>query len=58
LVEDEASVATALDLWAQGLDFADAIHLTSRQVGSTFVSFDKALVKRATRAGLAATLPY
>jgi len=50
--EDEASLAAALALTASGIDLADAMHLTSRPTGATFVSFDKALVRRARRAGL------
>lgn len=51
-VEDRQLVAVALSLCAQGLDLADAIHLTSRQPGSTFATFDQALLKRAKRAGI------
>jgi len=51
-VEDEESVLAALSLMGSGIDFADAIHLCSKPRGCTFVSFDKALVKRAKRAGL------
>lgn len=50
-VEDEAAVAAALALTAGGLDFADALHLSSRPAGSKFVSFDRAFVRRARRAG-------
>lgn len=51
-VEDTEAVARALALMAEGIDFADALHLTSRPEGAAFVSFDKAFVKRATRAGV------
>ena len=51
-VEDEESVLAALSLMDAGIDFADAIHLSSRPRGCTFVSFDKTLVKRAKRAGI------
>ena len=53
-VEDEASVINALALTEQGLEFADAMHLVSRPVGTTFVSFDQAFVRRAGRAGVPA----
>jgi hypothetical protein len=36
-VEEEASVPEALALNARGVEFADAIHLTSRPPGATFV---------------------
>jgi predicted nucleic-acid-binding protein len=49
--EDISSVTAALNLNAQSLDFADALHLTARPHGADFVSFDKAFVRRAKRAG-------
>ena len=49
--EDISSVTMALNLNAQGIDFADAIHLTARPHGADFVTFDKAFVRRAKRAG-------
>jgi predicted nucleic-acid-binding protein len=52
-VEDESSVVLALELSAQGLDFADALHLTSRPLGVQFASFDQAFVRRAQKAGAA-----
>jgi predicted nucleic-acid-binding protein len=51
-VEDASSVATALALTAENIEFADALHLASRPEGAVFVSFDKAFVKRANRAGV------
>jgi predicted nucleic-acid-binding protein len=50
-VEDEAAVSRALAFVAEGLELADAIHLGSRPAGSPFVTFDKAFVKRAQKAG-------
>src|SRR3954447_711113 len=50
--EDEASMAEALSLTAHGIELADAIHLTSQPPGATFVSFDRAFVRRANRAGV------
>ena len=50
--EDEASVAAALALTAEGIELADALHLTSRPHGAKFVSFDKPFVQRAKRAGV------
>ena len=49
-VEDEAAVAAALALTAGGVELADAIHVSSRPLGATFVSFDKAFVRLARRA--------
>lgn len=49
--EDEPAIAAALALTVQGIDFADAIHLSSRPPGTAFASFDKSFVRRAARAG-------
>ena len=50
--EDEAAIAAALSLTiGYGLEMADAIHLSSRPHGVSFVTFDKPFVKRAQRAG-------
>lgn len=53
--EDEPAVEEALALTAQGIEFADALHLSGRPPGAAFVSFDKAFVRRAKRAGVAGT---
>ena len=50
-VEDEAAVVAAFSLGAQGIDLADALHLSSRPPGASFVSFDKTFVRSSTRAG-------
>src|ERR1700730_11663114 len=51
--EDEASVAAALALTVHGIEFADALHLSSKPPGVVFVSFDHSFVRRAKRAGIA-----
>jgi len=51
-VEDPSGVAAALTLAAEGVAIADAIHLMSIPRGIRFLSFDKSLVKRASRAGV------
>ncbi|MGA2600104.1 MAG: type II toxin-antitoxin system VapC family toxin [Bryobacteraceae bacterium] len=51
-VEDQGSVAAALALTSHGIELADAINLSSRPAGAAFVSFDKAFVQRARRAGV------
>ena len=53
VVEDEPAVGGALALAAQGIDFADALHLASRPAGVEFVTFDRPFVRRAKRAGIA-----
>jgi len=52
-IEDEPSVAAALALTMHGIELADAMHVSSRPPGARFVSFDKAFVQRARRAGAA-----
>jgi predicted nucleic-acid-binding protein len=51
-VEEARAVASAVALAEGGIDFADALHLTGRPDGAVFVSFDRAFVKRASRAGV------
>jgi predicted nucleic-acid-binding protein len=51
-VEDEPAVAAALALTTHGVELADAMHVSSRPPGATFVSFDKLFVRRAKRAGV------
>jgi predicted nucleic-acid-binding protein len=57
VVEDEASVDAALSMAVHGIDLADALHLASRPSGATFASFDRALIRRAQRAGLSEVAP-
>lgn len=46
-VEDSKAIRNALDWFAKGLDFADALHLASRRDADTFVTFDPKFQKRA-----------
>ena len=50
--EDPDGVSAALDLAAQGMDFADALHVGRSGRCDGFVSFDRRLVKAAVEAGL------
>jgi len=50
-LEDPARVATALDALAQGLDFADALHLAAARDCEAFVTFDQAFIRKAKRLG-------
>ena len=50
-VEDEAVVATALDLAEKGMDFADALHLGKSNHCEGFVTFDRKFVRAARAAG-------
>jgi len=51
-LEEPALVAIALDRTAQGLDFADALHLGRAEDRGDFVTFDRGLIKAARAAGL------
>ena len=51
-VEDEPSVAAALALTVHGIELADALHLSSKPAGAALVSFDRAFIRRANRAGI------
>jgi len=52
VAEDEPVVAAALALTADGIEFADALHLCSGPPGAAFMSFDQSFVRRARRAGV------
>ena len=52
VTEEKTSVAAALALAEQGVEFADALHLFSRPPGAEFVTFDRTFVRRAKRAGV------
>jgi predicted nucleic-acid-binding protein len=53
-VEDETAVTRALAWYAQGLDFADALHVASCEKAEAFVTFDRALRRKAEVAGTTA----
>jgi predicted nucleic-acid-binding protein len=46
-IEEPAVVAQALDWMIEGMDFADALHLTRSSHCNAFVTFDKKLAARA-----------
>lgn len=48
-VEDILSVSKAIKLHKSGLDFADALHLSSSRDANYFITFDKKFYKRASR---------
>ena len=41
-----------LDAYASGMDFADALHVAQCPLGERFVTFDKLLVRGASKTGL------
>jgi predicted nucleic-acid-binding protein len=47
------AVRAALRAYAQGVDFADALHLALSSGDEAFISFDKGFVRKAARLGLA-----
>jgi predicted nucleic-acid-binding protein len=51
-LEQEEQVLQALDAYAQGLDFADALHLLRSEGCAALVSFDRAFVRRASELSL------
>jgi len=56
-VEEPAAVEQALDWFASGIDFADALHIASRPSGEDFLTFDQTLLRDARRVGLSAIKP-
>jgi predicted nucleic-acid-binding protein len=52
-VEDEPTIAQALEYYEQGMDFADAMHLASVHGETEFATFDVALRRTAQRLGIA-----
>ena len=52
-LEDRDAVLVAIDAFAKGLDFADALHLARSSRASGFATFDQRFAKRARRLALA-----
>lgn len=50
-VEEPVQTRKALDWFAAGLDFADALHLASSGAATEFATFDRRFVQRATKLG-------
>jgi predicted nucleic-acid-binding protein len=48
-VEDASVVAQALDWFAAGMDFADALHLASSRAADGFATFDRKLATQARK---------
>jgi len=55
-VEDEAALFAALDAHEQGMDFADAMHLSSSRRADSFATFDAAFRVRARKLALQPTV--
>jgi predicted nucleic-acid-binding protein len=52
VVEDLEGILLALELHAEGMDFADAIHLTLSSHAKRFATFDKKLLRRGNKLSL------
>lgn len=50
-VEDPETLAQAIELYSDGMDFADSLHLVGSK-GLGFHTFDRELARRAKRAGI------
>ncbi|MCA9411985.1 MAG: type II toxin-antitoxin system VapC family toxin [Candidatus Omnitrophica bacterium] len=48
-IEDDSRVIEAIELFENGMDFADALHLTSSPPAEQFATFDKKLVNQAKK---------
>ena len=51
-VADPLRIKQALEWYAEGLDFADSLHLAGAQHADCFLTFDKQLIRRATGKGV------
>jgi predicted nucleic-acid-binding protein len=49
---EPAITQRVLDAYSQGLDFADALHAVQCNENESFVTFDKKLVRKASKLGL------
>ena len=52
MFSDPDQVASALDLYEKGIDFADALHVADSRGVNSFVTFDQALCKKAKKLNL------
>jgi predicted nucleic acid-binding protein len=57
IVESVHQVALTLEYYAQGLDFADALHLASSQQANMFYTFDVKFIRRAHAIGVPVKQP-
>ena len=48
-LENPITISIAIDWYKNGMDFADAIHLSQSQDSEAFVTFDKKLIKSALK---------
>lgn len=50
--EDRNVIGSAISLYENGFDFADAMHLTLSADAKEFISFDRKLIRLAAKAGV------
>lgn len=55
-IEDKQAVRNAVSLYQEGLDFADALHLSHTVTYQGFITFDEKFVKRGKKFGYAIQL--
>ena len=55
-LEDRAATLNAIDSFAAGLDFADALHLARSGRAAGFTTFDRKLAGKARKLGLVPTV--
>ncbi|MFZ0131460.1 MAG: type II toxin-antitoxin system VapC family toxin [Desulfobacterales bacterium] len=48
-LQEQLVIYDAIEWYKQGLDFADAIHLSKSQESESFATFDKKLIKSASK---------
>ena len=58
VVPERAALVLACGLAREGMDFADSFHLAQARRASNFVTFDRELLKRGSRAGLEVALTH
>lgn len=51
-IEETGRVEKALNLYRDGFDFADALHLNALEAPQSFATFDRSLRKRAAKRGV------
>jgi predicted nucleic-acid-binding protein len=56
-IEEPTHIAQALQWYANGFDFADALHLASSQKAKQFATFDKNFIKKARKNHIDAMMP-
>ncbi|RLE26246.1 MAG: type II toxin-antitoxin system VapC family toxin [Acidobacteria bacterium] len=56
VIEDAAVVERAVEWYEEGMDLADALHLSSSNTVNTFVTFDRKMAIAASKQGISPTV--